>query len=194
VGVMPPDSGNALIERLASSQQGGDAASFATLWWALRGDTASLRRQHRRLTEAQSRVPPNFRNMVRFQAAAHEAYLALARRDTATALTRFAALPDSLCPFCWLPSLTRAQLLSARGQNREAAAVLNHEIPAAGDPRSLFWQLERGRVNERLGNRAEALSAYRRVATLWSKADAELRVYAEEARAGMERLSGESVQ
>jgi serine/threonine-protein kinase len=194
VGILPPDSGNALIERLAANPQAGDAGSFTTLWWALRGDTAALRRQHRRLTEALPRVPANFRNMVRFQTAAHEAYLALARRDTTTALTRFAALPDSLCPFCWLPSLTRAQLLSARGQNREAAAVLSREVPAAGDPRSLFWQLERGRVNERLGNRADALSAYRRVATLWSKADPELKVYADEARAGMQRLSGEPVQ
>ena len=85
----------------------------------------------------------------------------------------------------------RAQLLAAKGRDREAAAVLNREPGNAGDPRSLLWQLERGRVNERLGNRADALSAFRRVATMWRNADPEMKPYAEEAQAALERLARE---
>jgi hypothetical protein len=46
-------------------------------------------------------------------------------------------------------------------------------------------------VNERLGDRAAAAAAFRRVATLWHKADPELRPYADEARAALQRLTSE---
>jgi hypothetical protein len=129
--------------------------------------------------------------LFRYAAASLEGYVALARRDTTAALARFSAMPDSLCPFCWVPSLTRAQLLAAKGRDREAAALLNREVLAGADARVNLWQLERGRVNERLGNRADALSAYRRVATMWRNADPELKPYAEEAQAAVERLAKE---
>jgi len=190
-GVIPPDSAGPLLTEFLSRPQPGEAASFAVLWWTMRGDTTSLRQQIQRLSAAVPRVPAMFRPLLQYQAMAFGAYLALARRDTAAAMARFSTLPDSLCPFCWLPSLTYAQLLSVRGRNREAAALLNRETANSGDPRSIFWQLERGRVNERIGNRADALSAYRRVATMWQKADPELKSYADEARAALLRLANE---
>jgi serine/threonine-protein kinase len=189
VGALPPDSAQAFIDRAATSS--GPGADFSAAWWAAQGDTAALRRYAQQITTALPQVRAAFRPVARYQAAAAEAYAALARRDTNTALTRFAALPDSLCPFCWLPALTRAQLLAARGRDREAAAVLHREPGNAGDPRAVLWQLERGRVNERLGDRAAAAAAFRRVATLWHKADPELRPYADEARAALQRLTSE---
>jgi tetratricopeptide (TPR) repeat protein len=90
--------------------------------------------------------------------------------------------------------LTEAQLLAARGRHQEAAAVLNREPNGNADPRSVLWQLERGRVNERLGNRAEALAAYRRVTQAWRAPDPELQPYADEARAALERLTSEPGQ
>jgi serine/threonine-protein kinase len=190
-GVLPPDSARPVIERV--SQNPGQGSDFAPAWWAAQGDTAALRRYTQFLARAPQlpQVPVYARPLIRHTAAAAEGYLALARRDTTAALARFNALPDSLCPFCWLPALSRAQLLAARGRDREAAAVLNREPGNAGDPRSLLWQLERGRVNERLGNRTEALSAFRRVATLWRHADAELKPLADEAQAAIERLARE---
>jgi eukaryotic-like serine/threonine-protein kinase len=193
-GIMPADSAETFMTQLAVKPQAGDAVSFTTLWWTMRGDTTALRQQGQRLQASSAQVPAPFKRLLRYQVAAIEAFRTLARRDTTAALERFAALPDTLCPFCWLGSLTYAQLLSARGRFREAAAVLNHEPANGGDPRGVLWQLERGRVNERLGNRAEALTAYRRVATLWQKADPELKTYADEARAAMQRLAGESTQ
>jgi serine/threonine-protein kinase len=188
-GVTPGDSASAYFARFIGTP--GDAAGLAVPLWASRGDTMHLRRYVQSLTAAAAQLPPAFRRLARFQIASTEAYLALARRDTAAALARFEALPDSLCPFCWVPSFTRVQLLSATGRSREAAVVLNREPANPGDLRSVFWHLERGRVNERLGNRAEALSAYRRVAQLWQAADVELQPYVTEARAALARLAGE---
>ena len=53
------------------------------------------------------------------------AYLALVRRDTATAVRRFEELPDSLCPICYFERLTLAQLLSARHDDQKAAKLLD---------------------------------------------------------------------
>ena len=190
VGLMPQDSARAYFQRVLTTPNQG-VPDFAMLWWTTQRDTASLRQFGQVLARGQTAAPAFFRPVIRYTSAALEAYMALARGDTATALTRFSALPDSLCPFCWAPSLTRAQLLAARGRDREAAAVLNREPGNQGDPRSILWQLERGRVNERLGNRSEALTAYRRVATIWRHADPELKPYADEAQAAVERLARE---
>ena len=59
------------------------------------------------------------------------------------------------------------------------------------DQPTVLWSLERGRVNERLGNRERALEAYAFVAAVWRHADSELQPVVEEARAGLRRLGGE---
>ncbi len=188
-GMLGEDSARAVLRQLTTTPgQGGD---FALPFWAARGDTTALRNFGQFLNRGIQQAPAFFRPLIRYSSASVEGYVALARRDTTAALARFASLPDSLCPFCWTPSLTRAQLLSAKGRDREAAAILNREPGNAADPRSILWQLERGRVNERLGNRADALSAFRRVATMWRNADAELKPYADEAQAAVERLARE---
>jgi len=128
----------------------------------------------------------------RLSAAAARGYLALARGDTSDALDRFLALPDSLCPYCEDQRLISAQLLEARGREREAASLLDREIghspPSFWEP---FWALERARVNERLGNRAKALAGYSFVAAVWMHAESELQPYVAEARAAVTRLSAE---
>jgi serine/threonine-protein kinase len=192
MGILSPDSTRAFLER--ESTTSGQGGNFIGAVWSAQGDTAALRRYLQRIQTAVTQVPAVFRPVARYQAAAVEAYLMLARHDTAAALARFTALPDSLCPYCWAPALTEAQLLAARGRHQEAAAVLNREPNGNADPRSVLWQLERGRVNERLGNRAEALAAYRRVTQAWRAPDPELQPYADEARAALERLTSEPGQ
>ena len=54
-----------------------------------------------------------------------------------------------------------------------------------------MWYLERGRVAERLGERARAVEAYRYVSAIWRNADRELQPYVTEARAGLARLTAE---
>jgi len=51
--------------------------------------------------------------------------------------------------------------------------------------------LERARVNERLGNKEKAITAYRFVAEVWLHADPELQPYVAEAKAALMRLAGE---
>ena len=52
----------------------------------------------------------------------------------------------------------------------------------------VLWELERGRVHERLGNRETAVTAYAFVAAAWAHADSELQPYVAEAREGLKRL------
>jgi len=58
-------------------------------------------------------------------------------------------------------------------------------------PVEILRALERGRVNERLGNRERALEGYAKVVQAWRNADPELQPYVEEARAALTRLSAE---
>jgi len=51
--------------------------------------------------------------------------------------------------------------------------------------------LERGRILERLGDRAGAAVAFGFVAAIWRDADPELQPYVAEARAALVRLGGE---
>jgi len=56
---------------------------------------------------------------------------------------------------------------------------------------SVLGTLERGRIAERLGDRATAAENYDFVVAVWRNADPELRPYVEEARATLARLGAE---
>jgi hypothetical protein len=127
-----------------------------------------------------------------------QAYLALARGDTVTALTLFDALPDTACfGRCDVDRLVRIKLLAARGRYLDAAQRLAATpgvnwpgIPVP--PLRALWELERGRVHEQLGNRDTARAGYAFVTAAWAHADSMLQPYVTEARGGLSRLSGES--
>jgi hypothetical protein len=134
------------------------------------------------------------RNIATYTSQAALAYLALLRHDTATAVRRFEALPDSLCPVCYLQRLTLAQLLSARQEDRKAARLLDRWLVEILVPSEVLWTLERARVAERLGDRQKATHAYQYVADVWRHADAELQPYVTEAREGLRRMTAEPRQ
>jgi hypothetical protein len=95
-----------------------------------------------------------------------------------------------------MDGFVRLQLLVARRRYRDAAARLDHApgdggLGVAVSPVRVLWELERGRVQEQLGNRDAALTAYGFVAAVWAQADSELTSYVAEARAGLKRLGGE---
>jgi protein kinase-like protein len=186
LGVIPPDSARLTFRRWLRDP--GGWAEQALWWWAERGDTTSVRQ----FLTSQESVMLGRREALRpYYAQAAPAYLALARRDTARALEQLMALPDSLCPVCAYERLARVRLLSARGRDREAAVQL--EAPIAQFPEALevVWALERGRVNDRLGNRDKAIEAYSFVAQSWRRADPQLQPVVAEARAALSRLTGE---
>jgi hypothetical protein len=160
-------------------------------WWAERGDTSFIRQ----FLTSQDSVMRGRQEVLRpYFAQVAPAYLALARRDTTRALEQFMALPDSLCLVCAHERLVRVRLLSAKGRDREAAARLEAPISQFPDALDVVWALERGRVNDRLGNRDKAVEAYSFVAQSWRRADPELQPAVAEARAALSRLTGEPRQ
>lgn len=157
----------------------------AAQWWASRRDTASLRRLARR-QDSEARGAGN----VAVAIGAHpvpgfvRGALALAQADTAAALDRVLAFPDSLCPDAHPVRDIRFRLLAAVGRDAEAAAVFDrsHE-------RRVPLMLERARLAERLGDRPTALHYYQFVVQAWQHADPELQPVVAEARAAHARLS-----
>jgi serine/threonine-protein kinase len=194
-GMIPVESAAAVYRR-GLEESDLDLLPFALTWWTLRGDTASILRGRKQAeSRAGSSSDPGERERARYLTAAASAYFALAQRDTAVALSRFLALPDSLCPGCYTAGFTRAQLLVARGRDREAKVLLDSELPTFvmifPSATDVLWELLRARVAERLGNKERAIREYQYVADIWHHADPELQPYVAEARAGLQRLTGE---
>jgi serine/threonine-protein kinase len=158
----------------------------AALWWAVQKDTASLQRLVRREASAARTVNPlapiNARPVPELASAA----LALARGDTTSALSRFLAFPDSLCPDAGRLREVRFRLLAAAGRDSEAAAVFDRS-----HDRRVPLMLERARLAERLGDRPTALHYYQFVFQAWQHADPELQAVVAQARAAIVRLGGD---
>jgi serine/threonine-protein kinase len=198
LGAVPPDSVAALTQRW--STQPNEAMLYAPPLLALRRDTAGLQGMIRMLDAARQRplppqAPPIIKDVMGYLLASSRAYLALARRDSAAALQLFDALPDSACyGACRIDDLVHAQLLAARGRLADAAKRLDAPSPGFNMgllPGEVLRALERGRVNERLGNRERAVAGYALVLEAWRNPDSELKPYVDEARAGLTRLGGE---
>jgi tRNA A-37 threonylcarbamoyl transferase component Bud32 len=194
LGGLPRGSAAEWLESLLGE---GSIWTWAGLgWWASVGDTTSLRR-FQELAQSKIRTATAGGAEAEYwtyQANSVQPYFALSQGDTTQALTLFADLPDSLCRYCYLDRLKRAQLLSARKQDRDAATLLDEPLlaPNFATPALTAWALERGRVNERLGNREKAVESYSFVVAAWRNADPELQLLVAEARDALERLTGES--
>ncbi len=165
--------------------------ALALPWLAARRDTVTLQAVGRQVDSVGRRSPHQWqRDQARYLAGAVRAYLSLARYDSAAALAGLSALPDSLCLFCenFLHDLVRAQLLRSRGSDWDAATLLDRDFRAFQHPLEVIWMLERARVHERLGDKGQAIDAYRFVADVWRHADPELQPFVVEARTALQRL------
>jgi tetratricopeptide (TPR) repeat protein len=198
LGGVPPESASAIYGRWLKNpplRQPPRAISFgfnvsvfsALPWWAAARDTTSLAAFGHVMDTLARSSNASTRPWLRYGSSSARAYIALARRDTTEALRRFLALPDTVCP-CTYDQIVTTQLLTARGRYAEAAAILDHQMPLVATG---LWNLQRGRVLERLGRREEALKAYASVAERWAHADPELQSYVAEARVAVKRLSRE---
>ena len=125
-------------------------------------------------------------------------YLALARGDTAEAIRKLSAIPDTLCladnfaANCFHLNLTLARLLAARSDDRRAGELLEHWRWSGGaTPAFVLATLDLGRIAERLGDTRKAAECYGLVVAAWRKPDRELLPYVAEAREGLARLSVE---
>jgi serine/threonine protein kinase/tetratricopeptide (TPR) repeat protein len=186
----PPDSAVPLFRRYLN--EGTLLAVIALPWWAIQGDSASIRELERRSDSLNRSLPSGVdRDLAAYASEAAPAYLALVRGDTAAAVRRLETLPDSLCPLCYFERLTLGQLLSARHDDQKAATLLDTWLTDLLVPSEVIWTLERARVAERLGNREKAARNYQYVADAWRHADPELQPYVTEAREGLTRVAGE---
>ena len=149
---------------------------------------------HRSDSIARSAPSQLDRNLGSYTSQAAQAHLALMRHDTADAMRRLEALPDSLCPLCYFQRLTLAHLLSARQEDRKAAQLLDRSLTELVVPSDVLWTLERARVAERMGEREKAVHGYQYVADVWRHADPELQPYVTEAREGLSRMTSEPRQ
>jgi len=200
LGAVPADSAEAVFREWIGPQR-RYPLWWALPWWTARRDTAgilSVRRWAETGLRSLADTTPAFvKEILTYVTQSARAYLTLAQGDTVRALRQFQALPDTACfGSCDLDLLVRAQLLAARGRDRDAATWLDRQPGEGGlgqgtSPVRVLWELERGRVHERLGNRDTAVTAYAFVAAVWAHADPGLQSYVDEARAGLTRLGGE---
>jgi serine/threonine-protein kinase len=195
-GGVPRDSADAVFARWAQTPNQTGPWGIAVA--GARRDTAALLQIQHQLAGAAGHLPPTVpamaKDFVGYMLASTQAYLVLARGDSARALSLFLALPDTACfTFCGLDGLVRVQLLESRGRTQDALAWMDR---AAGGllpplPSDVLRTLTRGRLQERLGRRDKATEAYAYVAAVWARADSVLQPYVAEARAGLTRLGAE---
>jgi serine/threonine-protein kinase len=132
--------------------------------------------------------------MLHASVSAGRAYLALAKRDTVSAMKQFLTMRDTLHE-CWYDNrLTIVQLLMVNGRYEDAAQRLERRWPGTTSCSNGFddviWTMERARVFDRLGRRAEAAKNYAFVVAAWRNADPELQPIVRAARAALKRLEG----
>jgi tetratricopeptide (TPR) repeat protein len=207
LGLIPADTVDAVFERQLREGPGSYLRlGFPLPWWAVKGDTARLKRYASQLAPRKSaenlpllgryllaprKSAENLPLLERYLHAASNAYLSLARGDSAGAVAGFQVLPAT-AGIVWYERLTLARLLAALGRDREALDVLDREFPFAA---FIFqrgtWALERARLAERLGQPEKARRWYGYVAQLWLHADPELQPVVAEAREALTRLTGE---
>jgi len=201
LGGVPQDTAERIFDQWAAIKR-PDGPLWMVAWWGARGDTARLTRMEQVFTGALAHLPPQAppiaKDLIGYLALSTRAYHTLARGDTTAALQQFLALPDSACfNICSIDVLVRAQLLEGRGRTAEALAGLDRHIDGAWTlivPSEVLRTLERGRLNEKLGHRDAAIAAYAYVADAWAHADATLKPYVDEARAGVARLVREGAR
>jgi serine/threonine-protein kinase len=163
-------------------------------WWAAVGDTASLRRAEQLWdSRVQQETPPL--GLWETRRSSARGYRALAEGDTSAALEYLGQVrPWPYTYWGYYEQLTRAQILSRRGEDAAAAELLDNLAFATQFGPSADYvlaELERGRVHERLGNIETAVEAYATVVDAWSGADAVLQPLVTEAREALSRLAEE---
>jgi tetratricopeptide (TPR) repeat protein len=192
-GLPKPDTLSGALARTLTGPFFRDSvpmAMGAVALWAGAGDTAPLARYLRVADSLAGRpdAPPG----IRLEPARVGAFLALARRDSAEALRRFLAMPDSLYGTDVDVRFARSNLLVAAHRDDEALASLENPYWDFAMVLNPLRLLQRGRVAERLGRRDTAIDSYRSVLAWWRHPDPELQPYVGEAKLALSRLTAEA--
>jgi DNA-binding SARP family transcriptional activator len=182
MGAVPADSANAVFLRWL--RHGSPHRELALTWWSSRANTAAIKEFLRQSTRDLDTVRTDDQRLVlSYVTAAAKAHLALAAGDTLKALGRFIALPDTLCPTCYLDRFTRARLLEATGRLRAAMRDLIEPLHAFLTPMEVSYALERARLARRLGEMKQWRQDSDFVDRAWHNADPNLRRWMAENKA-----------
>ena len=118
-----------------------------------------------------------------YSGAAARAYVLLARSDTG-ALAAFLTLSDTLCRTCYVDQQYLARLLARDpARRKQALALLALRPSTVLTPMEIPIALERGKLEELLGDRAAASRDFEFVIAAWGKGDPETQPWVREARA-----------
>jgi hypothetical protein len=186
LGGIEPDSADAVLARWLA--EGAPQARAALPYWAERGDVGALQRFGEQAGAALERADSAARLAALHDAGAARAYLALARRDTTTALREFGQLSDTLCLSCFLDRFTEARLLLARDRPQEADRLLRQRLYTTLTPVEVWIALHRGRAARRLNDRATAVRSFAFVVDAWGAGDPEVQPMVDEAREALRAL------
>ncbi|HSA56267.1 MAG TPA: serine/threonine-protein kinase [Gemmatimonadaceae bacterium] len=207
LGVQPRD-GHGVVPRWRAEAEDRVTPPFlfALLPWLSRiGDTVTIGRLRDGLLAPPPRRPgsgtdrqipveqdANASEWIRLAAITAQAFHAVTRGDSASALRYLETLPDSSCAmFCAEAPLLAAQLLAARGRLAAADSLLTKRWVFGHRPITMIFALEGGRVSEQLGKREEAIEAYSLVVDAWANGDSLVQPAVQAAREGLRRLGAE---
>jgi serine/threonine-protein kinase len=188
LGAIDPDTARVVFAQWLAA--GNAEARTALPWWADRGDTASIMAwlQSYRAKSAQAKAER--KPFSEYDSQAANAYLLLARRDTANAMKAFAQLSDTLCLRCDQDHLTTARLLAKGRAFGDADKILRQRLYSLVTPQEIVFALERGKVAEAAGQRDVARKSYGLVIKAWWRGDREVQALVQDARAGLRRIGG----
>ena len=193
LGAIPTAVADTLLRSLTGETIGVWSGYVGIPYFAMRRDTLALRRIVMRI-DSLGRASPEAAGLVSVLGGGARGYLALTRGDSTTALREFGTMPDSLilCAGCHVWRLTHAQLLARAGRWRDAEVILRNLPNYWATPIGVLWTLERGRVQEQLGDLASARDSYAYVVAAWRNPDESLKVYVAEAQRALTRLSSDA--
>jgi len=189
LGAIGADTANAVFDKWIRT--GNRSSMYALPWWASRRDSARIKNAMRVADSiARDSRNPAQREEAGYIRASAQAHLSLARLDTASAISEFKSLPDTLCVDCFLHDRwTTARLLAAHDGLDEASGILNEWPSEALVAREALITLDRASVAEKLGRRDEAMGAYRFFLSTWQHADPAAKPFLQQARDGLARLA-----
>ncbi len=192
VGALPVDSMSPLLDRWVRLSDGPACLALAR---AARGGEAGALTACTRRSESLARgaATQAARERARFWAMAGHAFSTLVQQDTSEALRLLRALPDSLCPICYLPRLVTGELLVARHDTAGARRWLSRDVAGIiGGPAvaTVLWEFLRARLFDQLGDRERAAGAYQYVVDAWRHGDPAVQSWVSQARAGLGRVAG----
>ncbi len=147
LGVVPRDTAQAVFARWLSAKQ--PEVHTALPWWSANRDTGSIKKLFALYQADASKASRDKKPIADYNTAAAQAFLLLARGDSAAAAKMFLALPDTICLRCDADRLQKAKLMAAAGNLDGADLMLRQRLYSAITPMEVTFAFERSQLAAR---------------------------------------------